>query len=102
MKKFLILLIAALALLGCAGNKPAEQAKVLTCDAFFYRINDLQKRFEENGRGEEFKARLLMMKWQFPYLLEDGTPVYCSEKITCDDVEYCYIRNIKGKNHFIL
>jgi hypothetical protein len=99
------LVIAFLALMGCAFNKPAvEQAKnnVLTCDVFFARLNDLQRKFQGQRRVYEFEACYELMKQSFPLDFENGTIIYCRETITCDGTDYCTYMEINGESYFIL
>ncbi len=91
-------MIALIALLGCAGNKPKNYDR--ECDALFARIKDYQDNPEifKTKRFKSFEERYeISTKMTFPIYLEDGTIVNCREKITCNGTDYCIILEIDGE-----
>jgi len=79
--------ITLLALIGCAGNKPAKTLP--TCEEFYDFYKNSAKRMSKTWELSETFADTIYYKRL--EILENGVKKYnCKETITCDEKTYCF------------
>jgi len=76
--------IALLALIGCAGNKPAKTLP--TCEEFYNAYKGFTKRLSE---GTEYEGTDILFYGSLEILATGVEKYNCNIVITCDEKNYC-------------